>query len=251
LKIKKVVISQPEPQNEKSPYMELAQKYGLKIDFRPFIHVEGVSSKEFRQQKINILDHTAVIFTSKTAVDHFFRICEEVRVTVPETMKYFCITESVALYLQKYIVYRKRKIFYGNNTFADLLEIMQKHKEEKYLLSLSDVHKPEIPKSLDKAKIKYTKAIFYKTVSSDLSDLRDDFPYEMIVFYSPNGIKSLHDNFPNFNQNDIVIGAFGASTAKAVKDAGLRLDVTAPTPTCPSMTHALDVFLKEYTKKTK
>jgi len=251
LKIKKVVISQPEPQNEKSPYMELAQKYGLKIDFRPFIHVEGVTSKEFRQQKINILDHTAVIFTSKTAVDHFFRICEEVRVTVPETMKYFCITESVALYLQKYIVYRKRKIFYGNNTFADLLEIMQKHKEEKYLLSLSDVHKPEIPKSLDKAKIKYTKAIFYKTVSSDLSDLRDDFPYEMIVFYSPNGIKSLHDNFPNFEQKEIVIGAFGASTAKAVKDAGLRLDVTAPTPTCPSMTHALDVFLKEYTKKTK
>jgi len=231
--------------------MELAQKYGLKIDFRPFIHVEGVTSKEFRQQKINILDHTAVIFTSKTAVDHFFRICEEVRVTVPETMKYFCITESVALYLQKYIVYRKRKIFYGNNTFADLLEIMQKHKEEKYLLSLSDVHKPEIPKSLDKAKIKYTKAIFYKTVSSDLSDLRDDFPYEMIVFYSPNGIKSLHDNFPNFEQKEIVIGAFGASTAKAVKDAGLRLDVTAPTPTCPSMTHALDVFLKEYTKKTK
>ncbi len=251
MKIKKVVISQPEPQNEKSPYMELAQKYGLKIDFRPFIHVEGVSSKEFRQQKINILDHTAVIFTSKTAVDHFFRICEEVRVTVPETMKYFCITESVALYLQKYIVYRKRKIFYGNNTFADLLEIMQKHKEEKYLLSLSDVHKPEIPKSLDKAKIKYTKAIFYKTVSSDLSDLRDDFPYEMIVFYSPNGIKSLHDNFPNFDQKEIVIGAFGASTAKAVKDAGLRLDVTAPTPACPSMTHAIDVFLKEYIKKTK
>jgi len=231
--------------------MELAQKYGLKIDFRPFIHVEGVSSKEFRQQKINILDHTAVIFTSKTAVDHFFRICEEVRVTVPETMKYFCITESIALYLQKYIVYRKRKIFYGNNTFADLLEIMQKHKEEKYLLSLSDVHKPEIPKSLDKAKIKYTKAIFYKTVSSDLSDLRDDFPYEMIVFYSPNGIKSLHDNFPNFEQKEIVIGAFGANTAKAVKDSGLRLDVMAPTPTCPSMTHAIDVFLKEYTKKTK
>ncbi|HOZ13594.1 MAG TPA: uroporphyrinogen-III synthase [Tenuifilaceae bacterium] len=251
MKIKKVVISQPEPQNEKSPYMELAQKYGLKIDFRPFIHVEGVSSKEFRQQKINILDHTAVIFTSKTAVDHFFRICEEVRVTVPETMKYFCITESIALYLQKYIVYRKRKIFYGNNTFADLLEIMQKHKEEKYLLSLSDVHKPEIPKSLDKAKIKYTKAIFYKTVSSDLSDLRDDFPYEMIVFYSPNGIKSLHDNFPNFEQKEIVIGAFGANTAKAVKDSGLRLDVMAPTPTCPSMTHAIDVFLKEYTKKTK
>ncbi len=251
MKIKKVVISQPEPLNEKSPYLELSQKYGLKIDFRPFIHVEGVSSKEFRQQKINILEHTAVIFTSKTAVDHFFRICEEVRVTVPETMKYFCITESVALYLQKYIVYRKRKIFYGNNTFTDLLEIIQKHKEEKYLLSLSDVHKPEIPKSLDKAKIKYTKGIFYKTVSSDLSDLKADFPYEMIVFYSPSGIKSLFENFPEFNQKEIVIGAFGTNTAKAVKDAGLRLDVTAPTPACTSMTHAIDVFLKEYTKKAK
>lgn len=251
MKIKRVVISQPEPQNEKSPYSELAQKYGLKIDFRPFIHVEGVSSKEFRQQKISILDHTAVIFTSKTAVDHFFRICDEVRVNVPETMKYFCITESVALYLQKYIVYRKRKIFYGNNTLADLLQIMQKHRDEKYLLSLSDVHKPEIPKSLDKLKISYTKAIFYKTVSSDLSDLKDNFPYEMIVFYSPNGIKSLRDNFPNFEQSSIIIGAFGESTAKAVKDAGLRLDVTAPTPTCPSMALALDVFLKEYTKKTK
>lgn len=251
LKIRRVIISQPEPLNEKSPYMELSQKYGLKIDFRPFIHVEGVTVKEFRQQKINILDHTAVIFTSKTAIDHFFRICEELRVVVPETMKYFCITESVALYLQKYIVYRKRKIFYGNNTFADLLEIIQKHNEEKYLLSLSDIHKPEIPKSLDKGKVKYTKGIFYKTVSSDLSDLKDDFPYEMIVFYSPSGIKSLFENFPDFKQNEIAIGAFGASTAKAVKDAGLRLDITAPTPTCPSMTHAIDVFLKDSAKKSK
>lgn len=231
--------------------MELTQKYGLKIDFRPFIHVEGVTSKEFRQQRVNILDHSAVIFTSKTAVDHFFRICEEVRVSVPETMKYFCITESVALYLQKYIVYRKRKIFYGNNTFANLLEVILKHKEEKYLLSLSDIHKPEIPKSLDKAKIKYTKGIFYKTVSSDLSDLKGDFPYEMIVFYSPSGIKSLFENFPEFNQGEIVIGAFGANTAKAVKDAGLRIDITAPSPVSPSMSHAIDVFLKEYTKKVK
>ncbi|MGE0078383.1 MAG: uroporphyrinogen-III synthase [Bacteroidales bacterium] len=251
MKIKRVVISQPEPLNEKSPYMELTQKYGLKIDFRPFIHVEGVTSKEFRQQRVNILDHSAVIFTSKTAVDHFFRICEEVRVSVPETMKYFCITESVALYLQKYIVYRKRKIFYGNNTFANLLEVILKHKEEKYLLSLSDIHKPEIPKSLDKAKIKYTKGIFYKTVSSDLSDLKGDFPYEMIVFYSPSGIKSLFENFPEFNQGEIVIGAFGANTAKAVKDAGLRIDITAPSPVSPSMSHAIDVFLKEYTKKVK
>lgn len=251
MKIKRVVISQPEPQNEKSPYGDISQKYGLKIDFRPFIHVEGVTSKEFRQQKINILDHTAVIFTSKTAVDHFFRICEEVRVAVPETMKYFCITESVALYLQKYIVYRKRKIFYGNNTFADLLDIMQKHKEEKFLLSLSDVHKPEIPKSLDKAKVNYTKAIFYKTVSSNLSDLKAEFPYEMVVFYSPSGVKSLFENIPDFNQNDIVVGAFGSTTAKAVKDFGLRLDISAPNPNCPSMTQAIDVFLKEYTKKNK
>jgi len=248
LKIKKIVISQPEPLNEKSPYMEITQKYGVHLDFRPFIHVEGVTSKEFRQQKINILDHTAVIFTSKTAIDHFFRICEEIRVNVPETMKYFCITESIAHYLQKYIVYRKRKIFFGNNTFQDLLEIIVKHKDEKFLLPLSDPHKPDIPKALNKTKVKYTKGIFYKTVSSDLSDLKP-FPYDMIVFYSPSGIKSLFENFPDFQQNDIAIGAFGDTTAKAVKDAGLRLDVKAPTDTFKSMTQALDVFLKEQTKK--
>lgn len=250
MKIKKVIISQPEPQNEKSPYSELAQKYGLKIDFRPFIHVEGVTSKEFRQQKINILEHTAVLFTSKTGIDHFFRICEETRVTVPETMKYFCVTESIALYLQKYTVYRKRKIFYGDNTFANLMESIKKHKEEKYLVPLSDVHKPEIPKTLDKAKIKYTKGIFYKTVSSDLSDLKE-LEYDLLVFYSPSGIKSLFDNFPNFQQGDISIGAFGATTAKAVKDAGLRLDVTAPTPQCTSMSQALDCYLAEIKKKSK
>ncbi len=248
MKIKKIVISQPEPLNEKSPYMEITQKYGVHLDFRPFIHVEGVTSKEFRQQKINILDHTAVIFTSKTAIDHFFRICEEIRVNVPETMKYFCITESIAHYLQKYIVYRKRKIFFGNNTFQDLLEIIVKHKDEKFLLPLSDPHKPDIPKALNKTKVKYTKGIFYKTVSSDLSDLKP-FPYDMIVFYSPSGIKSLFENFPDFQQNDIAIGAFGDTTAKAVKDAGLRLDVKAPTDTFKSMTQALDVFLKEQTKK--
>lgn len=250
MKIKKVIISQPEPQNEKSPYSELAQKYGLKIDFRPFIHVEGVTSKEFRQQKINILEHTALLFTSKTGIDHFFRICEETRVTVPETMKYFCVTESIALYLQKYIVYRKRKIFYGDNTFANLMELIKKHKDEKYLVPLSDVHKPEIPKTLDKAKIKYTKGIFYKTVSSDLSDLKE-LEYDLLVFYSPSGIKSLFDNFPNFQQAEISIGAFGTTTAKAVKDAGLRLDVTAPTPQCTSMSQALDCYLAEIKKKSK
>ncbi len=250
MKIKKIIVSQPEPQSEKSPYLELAQKHGLKIDFRPFIHVEGVTSKEFRQQRIDILSHTAVVFTSKTAIDHFFRICEELRITVPETMKYFCITESVALYLQKYIVYRKRKIFYGNNTFQDLMEVILKHKEEKFLVSLSDVHKPEIPKSLDKAKVKYTKGIFYKTVSSDLSDLKE-MNYDMLVFYSPNGIKSLFDNFPSFVQGEIKIAAFGPTTAKAVKDAGLRLDVSAPTPSCTSMPQALDEFIKKFHKENK
>lgn len=248
MKIRKVIISQPEPQHEKSPYMELAQKYGLKIDFRPFILVEGVSAKEFRQQKINILDHTAVLFTSKTGIDHFFRICEETRVTVPETMKYFCVTESIALYLQKYIVYRKRKIFFGDNTFANLMDYIKKHKDENYLVPLSDVHKPEIPKTLEKAKIKFTKGIFYRTVSSDLKDM-GEFPYDLVVFYSPSGIKSLYENFPKFVQGDIAIGAFGANTAKAVTDAGLRLDVMAPTAQCPSMTQALDVYMAELKKK--
>jgi len=230
--------------------MDIISKYGVKIDFRPFIKVEGVSSKEFRAQKINILDYSAVIFTSKTAIDNFFRLAEEVRITVPEAMKYFCITESVALYLQKYIVYRKRKIFFGNNTFPDLLETIKKHTEENFLLPLSDVHKPEIPRSLDKAKIKYSKVIMYKTVSSDLSDLQP-LPYDMIIFYSPSGIKSLFDNFPEFEQGNTAIGAFGKNTSKAIKDKNLRLDFFAPTPACPSMTLALENYLKESTKKSK
>jgi len=250
LKIKKIIVSQPEPQSEKSPYLELINKYNLKIDFRPFIQVEGVSSKEFRQQRIDILQHTAVIFTSRTAIDHFFRICDEVRVTVPETMKYFCITEAVALYLQKYIVYRKRKIFYGQGTFAQLMDVINKHKTEKFLVPLSDMHKAEIPKSLDKAKVKYTKAILYRTVSSDLSDLKDIY-YDIIVFYSPSGIKSLFKNFPDFKQNNTKIAAFGPTTAKAVKDHKLRLDIQAPTPACPSMTQALDEFIKKFNKENK
>lgn len=247
LKIKKIIVSQPEPQSEKSPYLELINKYNLKIDFRPFIQVEGVSSKEFRQQRIDILEHTAVIFTSRTAIDHFFRICEEVRITVPETMKYFCITEAVALYLQKYIVYRKRKIFFGAGTFPMLMEVISKHKTEKFLVPLSDMHKAEIPKLLDKAKVKYTKAILYRTVSSDLSDLKDIY-YDIIVFYSPSGIKSLFKNFPDFVQGDTKIAAFGPTTTKAVNDYKLRLDIQAPTPACPSMTQALDEFIKKHNK---
>ncbi len=250
MKIKKIIVSQPDPLSEKSPYMELAQKYNLKIDFRPFIKVEGISAKDFRQQKIDILQHTAVIFTSRTAIDNFYRICEEVRVTIPETMKYFCITEAIAHYLQKYIVYRKRKIFFGPGTFVQLMDVILKHKNEKFLVPLSDVHKAEIPKTLDKAKIKYCKGIFYRTVSNDLSDLKE-LDYNMLVFYSPSGIKSLFENFPNFQQNDIAIAAFGDNTAKAVKDNGLRLDVKVPTPQCTSMTQALDEFIKKYNKEHK
>lgn len=250
MKVKKILVSQPEPQNEKSPYLELIQKHNLKIDFRPFIQVEGVSSKEFRQQRIDILQHTAVIFTSRTSIDHFFRICEEVRITVPETMKYFCVSESIALYLQKYIVYRKRRIFYGQGQFPQLMDSINKHKSEKFLIPLSDVHKADIPKTLDKAKIKYTKAILYRTVSSNLSDLNGT-EYDMFVFYSPSGIKSLFKNFPGFEQGDMKIAAFGPTTAKAVTEHKLRLDVHAPTPACPSMTQALDEFITKNNKENK
>lgn len=247
MKIKTVLVSQPKPKTEKSPYFDLAQKYNLKIDFRPFIQVEGISTKEFRQARINILDHTAVIFTSRTAVDHFFRICQEMRVTVPDEMKYFCISESTAFYLQKYIVYRKRKIFFGEKRFEDLMGIILKHKNEKFLVPLSDIHKQSIPDLLTKGKINYTKAILYRTVSSDLSDLKD-VNYDVLVFYSPSGIKSLLQNFPDFEQNDTKIASFGPSTAKAVNDADLRLDIQAPMPQAPSMTMALDQFVKKFNK---
>ena len=245
MKIKKIIVSQPEPLSEKSPYLELIQKHNLKIDFRPFIHVEGISSKEFRQQRIDILQHTAVIFTSRTAIDHFFRICEEVRVTVPETLKYFCITESVALYLQKYIVYRKRKIFFGQTgKVDDLVSVIAKHAKEKYFIPVSDVHKDDLMILLGAKKINFTKAVMYRTVSNDFE--KDEvFDYDMLVFFSPSGITSLLKNFPGFQQDNIKIGCFGPTTAKAVKDAGLRLDVEAPSPEAPSMTAALELYLKK------
>jgi len=247
MKIKKILISQPEPESDKSPFHELAQKNNLKIEFRPFIHVEEVKAKEFRQTKIDILEHTAVIFTSKTAINHFFRICDELRITIPDTMKYFCISESVAYFLQKYIVYRKRKIFYGPGLFPELIDIILKHKDEKFFVPLSDVHKEEVPFYLDKNNINYTKAILYKTVSSDLSDV-SVINYDVIVFYSPSGIKSLLFNFPEFQQNNIKIASFGLNTAKAVKDAGLRLDIQAPSPEAPSMTMALEQFIAKFNK---
>ena len=250
MKIKKVLISQPKPQTEKSPYFCLADKNNLKIDFRQFIQVEGVSAKEFRQTRIDILEHTAIIFTSKTAIDHFFRICEELRFTVPDSMKYFCVSESIAYYLQKYIVYRKRKIFYGTNNFKDLLEVLLKHKEENYLIPLSDTHNDDIPGILTKNKLRFTKAILYRTVSSDLSDLAD-IDYDLLVFYSPSGIKSLLENFPNFDQNNTKIASFGPATAKAVKDAGLRLDIQAPMPNAPSMTMALEQYINKHNKCNK
>lgn len=247
MKVKSILVSQPDPGTGKSPYSELAEKNGLKIDFRPFIQVEGVPGKEFRQTRIHILEHSAVIFTSRTAIDHFFRISQELRLTIPDTMKYFCISEATAFYLQKYIVYRKRKIFYADGKFSDLVSIMKKHKDEKFLVPLSDIHKQEIPELLDKENYNYTKAILYRTVSSDLSDLKD-IKYDILVFFSPSGIKSLYQNFPDFTQNETVIACFGPTTAKAVRDAGLRLDIEAPTAQAPSMTMALEQFIKKANK---
>jgi len=250
LKIKKILVSQPEPNNPKSPYFDLAKKYNLKIDFKPFIEVEGVSAKDFRQQKINILDFNAVIFTSKTAIDHFFRICNELRICVPDTMKYFCITENVAFYLQKYIVYRKRKIFHGKAKFQDLIDMIIKHREDNFFVPLSEPHNAEIPDLLGKHGIKYTIGTLYKTISSNFKN-NGDFDYDIIVFYSPSGIKSLKENFLEFVQGEVKIAAFGPTTATAVEQEGLRLDINAPNPKAPSMTMALDDYLKEHNKNCR
>ena len=245
LKIKKVLVSQPKPATEKSPYIDIAEKFGVEIDFRPFFKVEPLTSKEFRQQKISILDHTAVVFTSRHAINHFFHLCEELRVAIPETMKYFCVTEAIAVYLQKYIVYRKRKIFFGQTgKVEDLAVVIGKHPKEKYLIPVSDIHKEDLISLLEAKKISYTKAVMYRTVSNDFED-NEKFDYDMLVFFSPSGISSLLKNFPNFEQKDIKIGCFGPTTAKAIKDAGLRLDMEAPTPEAPSITAALEMYLKK------
>ena len=246
MKIKKVLVSQPKPTSDKSPYFDIAEKYGVEIDFRPFIKVESLSAKEFRQQKVSILDHTAVVFTSRHAIDHFFTLCTELRVTIPETMKYFCTSEQIALYIQKYVQYRKRKVFFGaTGKFNDLLPSIVKHNSEKYFVPLSDVHTDEIKNALDAKKIQHTEAVMYRTVSNDFTP-EEKFDYDMLLFFSPAGITSLLKNFPNFDQKDIAIGCFGPATAKAVKDAGLRLDLEAPTVETPSMTAALDKFINEH-----
>ena len=250
MKIKKILVSQPEPNNPKSPYFDLAKQYNLKIDFKPFVTVEGISTKDFRQQKINILDFNAVIFTSKTGIDHFFRICNELRIVVPDTMKYFCITENVAFYLQKYIVYRKRKIFHGKAKFQDLIDVIIKHRDSNFFVPLSEPHNAEIPDLLEKNDIKYAIGILYKTISSHFSNI-NEFDYDILVFYSPSGIKSLKENFPDFIQGEIKIAAFGPTTACAVVQEGLRLDINAPNPKAPSMTMALDDFLKEFNRNSR
>lgn len=245
MKIKKVLVSQPKPTSEKSPYFDIAEKYGVKIDFRPFIKVESLSAKEFRQQKVSILDHTAIVFTSRHAIDHFFNLCVELRVTIPETMKYFCTSETIALYIQKYVQYRKRKVFFGaTGKFADLVPLMVKHNTEKYFVPMSDVHNDEVKDLLDKNKIQHTEAVMYRTVSNNFKP-EEMSDYDMLVFFSPAGIQSLMKNFPGFEQKDIAIGCFGPTTAKAVKEAGLRLDLEAPSAAAPSMPAALDLFIGE------
>jgi uroporphyrinogen-III synthase len=248
VKVKSILVTQPKPETDKSPYFDLAKKYTVKVDFREFIHVEGVPAKDFRKERVNLLEHGAVIMTSRNAVDHYFRMCSEMRVTVPDTMKYFCISESTAYYLQKYVQYRKRKIFHGKQTFMDLIDMIRKHKDEKFLYPCTDIHKEDIPEILDQHGIQYTKAVLYKTVCSDLSDL-DNVTYDVIVFFSPSGITSLFKNFPKFKQNKTRLAAFGPTTAKAMIDAGLKVNIQAPKPGTPSMTMALEEYIKEVNKK--
>jgi uroporphyrinogen-III synthase len=249
VKVKNILISQPEPADfEKSPYHELKQKHKVNLDFRKFIVVEGVTASDFRKDKVYIQDHTAIIFTSRNAVDHFFRMAKDMRVEIPDTMKYFCISEATAFYLQKYVQFRKRKIFNGKQNFDDLIEIIKKHKDDKFLLPCSDIHKLSLIEILDKNKINYSKAIIYQTLASDLSDVNIK-DYDLLVFFSPAGVKSLFKNFPDFKQNSTLIGGFGPTTIEALKENGLKVDVLAPTKTALSMTVAIDQHLQKLHKR--
>ena len=243
--IKKILISQPKPTSEKSPYFDIAERFGVELVFRPFIKVEGLSAREFRTQKVSILDYTAIVFTSRHAIDHFFTLAKELRVTIPEDMKYFCVTEAIALYIQKYVQYRKRKVFFGSTgRVDDLLPTMVKHKTERYLVPQSNVHNDSLTKLLDSKKLQHKEGVMYNTVSNDFTEEEiKNFDYDMLVFFSPSGIESLTKNFPDFNQGNVAIATFGPTTAKAVHDAGLRLDPEAPTEKYPSMTGALQHYL--------
>ena len=245
--VKKILISQPKPTSDKSPYYDIEKQFGVNFVFRPFFKVEGLSAKEFRQQKISILDHTAIVFTSRNAIDHFFRLAKELRLTIPDTMKYFCITETVALYIQKYVQYRKRKVFFGETgKIESLVPTMIKHKGEKYLVPLSSVHNDSIATMLDAKKLQHTECVMYRTVSNDFTEEeKAAFDYDMLIFSSPTGMKALKKNFPDFEQGDIRIGAFGPATAKEVVAEGFRLDLEAPSKEYPSMTSALQAYLKK------
>lgn len=249
--IKKILISQPEPTSEKSPYFDIAKEYGVELVFRPFIKVEGLSSKEFRQQKISLLDFTAVVFTSRHAIDNYFKLAKELRINIPEDMKYFCVTETIALYIQKYVQYRKRKVFFGNTgKIDDLIPMMVKHKNEKYLVPLSSVHNDIVAKLLDSKKLNHKECVMYRTVSNDFTEEEiKNFDYDMMIFFSPTGVKALKKNFPTFKQGEIALGAFGPATVKTVEEEGLRIDLEAPTKEFPSMTGALKDYLKRNNKK--
>ena len=248
-KVKNILISQPKPESDKNPYYELGKNYNLIETFRQFIKIEGLPVKDFRTQRIDILEHKAVILTSRMAVDHYFRMCNEMRVTVPESMKYFCINEATAYYLQKYIQYRKRKIFFGHQTIQDLVDVIRKNREERFLLPAADVHKEQICEFLDAINIKYTKAVMYRTVSADLSDIKNLNDFDVLAFFTPAGINSLKHNFPNFKQGNTRIACFGAATANTLKKHGYRLDIYAPNPKNPSMSAALDDYIKEANKR--
>ena len=245
--IKKILVSQPKPTSEKSPYFDIANKFNVELVFRPFIKVESITSKEFRAQKVNILNYTAIVFTSRHAIDHFFTMAKELRVNIPEDMKYFCVTETIALYIQKYVQYRKRKVFFGETgRIDDLIPTMVKHKTEKYLVPMSDVHNDSLTLLLDSKKLNHKECVMYKTVSNDFTKEEvENFDYDMLIFFSPSGIESLTKNFPDFKQGEIAIATFGPTTAKTAKDAGLRLDIEAPSEKYPSMTGALQHYLLE------
>lgn len=247
--IKKILVSQPKPSSEKSPYFDIAKKNNVEMVFRPFFKVEGITAKEFRQQKISLLNHTAVVFTSRHAIDNYFKLAKELRVTIPEEMKYFCVTETIALYIQKYTQYRKRKVFFGTTgKIDDLLPSMMKHKTEKYLVPLSSVHNDNVKNLLDSKKLTHTECVMFRTVSDDLTPEEvKNFDYDMLVFFSPTGVKALKKNFPDFKQGDIKIAAFGPATAKMITDEGLTLHLEAPSKEYPSMSSALEAFLSKHT----
>jgi len=248
MKVKTILVSQPKPKTEQSPYFDLSDKQNVKIDFRSFIHIEGVGSKEVRGQKIDFSNFTAIIFTSRNAIDNYFRLAEEMRFKVPDDMRYFCQSEAVSYYLQKYVVYRKRKIYVGTRTFDELIKLIKKHKTEIFLLPSSDKLKQEVPNKLDDLGVKWNRAILFKTVVSDLSDLENVF-YDILVFFSPSGIKSLFENFPQYQQKETRIAVFGNTTVKAAEEAGLVVSIAAPSNETPSMTMALDRYIKEVNKK--